>query len=164
MSTVDFAWNWTTTNLDDFSQVRRVTEFLGTSLDEPIDVSLLTRRRQVELEQMNPEHRLVLTGRHQLGSWNAMLRPSYFGDWKACRFQANSCGDLDSFDGSVIVDAEAGYAINERYRLGLGVQNMFDLVPDAAPEETAGQGNLRPESTPWDYNGAFWYTRLFVEF
>ena len=30
--------------------------------------------------------------------------------------------------------------------------------------ETAGQGNLRPESTPWDYNGAFWYTRLFVEF
>ena len=163
LSTVDFAWNWTTTNLDDFSQVRRVTEFLGTSLDEPIDVSLLTRRRQVELEQMNPEHRLVLTGRHQLGSWNAMLRPSYFGDWKACRFQANSCGDLDSFDGSVIVDAEAGYAINERYRLGLGVQNMFDSAPDAAPEETAGQGNLRPASTPWDYNGAFWYTRLFVE-
>ncbi len=164
LSTVDFAWNWTTTNLDGFSQVRRVTEFLGTSLDEPIDVSLLTRRRQVELEQMNPEHRLVLTGRHQLGSWNAMLRPSYFGDWKACRFQANSCGDLDSFDGSVIVDAEAGYAINERYRLGLGVQNMFDSAPDAAPEETAGQGNLRPASTPWDYNGAFWYTRLFVEF
>ena len=163
LSTVDFAWNWTTTNLDDFSQVRRVTEFLGTSLDEPIDVSLLTRRRQVELEEMNPEHRLVLTGRHQLGSWNAMLRPSYFGDWKACRFQANSCGDLDSFDGSVIVDAEAGYAINERYRLGLGVQNMFDSAPDAAPEETAGQGNLRPASTPWDYNGAFWYTRLFVE-
>ena len=162
-STVDWAYNWTTTSLDDFSQVLRVTEFLGTSLAEPIDVSLLTPRRQVELEQMNPEHRLVVTARHQLGSWNAMLRPSYFSAWKACRFQDNSCGDLDDFDGGGVVDAEVGYAINERYRLGLGVQNILDSVPDAAPEETAGQGNLRPASTPWDYNGTFWYTRLFVE-
>ena len=98
LSTVDLGlWNWTT------GQPRRlfagavsVTEFLGTPLAEPIDVSLLTPRRQVELEEMNPEHRLVLTGRHQLGSWNAMLRPTYFSAWKACRFQDNDCGDLDS--------------------------------------------------------------------
>ena len=163
LSTVDLAWNWTRASLDDFSQVRQVTEFLGTPLAEPIDVSLLTPRRQVELEEMNPQHRLVLTGRHQLGSWNAMLRPTYFSAWKACRFQDNDCGDLDSFDGGVIVDAEVSYAFDKHYRLGLGVQNMFDSVPDTAPEETAGQGNLRPESTPWDYNGAFWYTRLLVE-
>ena len=164
LSTVDLAWNLTRTSLNDFSQVRKVTEFLGTPLAEPVDVSLMTPRRQVELEEMNPEHRLVLTYRHQLGSWNAMLRPSYFSAWKACRFQDNDCDDLDAFDGGVIVDAEVGYTFNERYRLALGAQNIFDSVPDAAPEEIAGQGNLRPESTPWDYNGAFWYTRLFVEF
>ena len=164
LSTVDLAWNWTRTNLDDFSQVRQVNEFLGTPLAKPIDVRLMTPRREVELEEINPEHRLVLTARHQRGSWNAMLRSSYFSSWKACRFQANDCVDLDSFDGSVIVDAEVSYAFNERYRLGFGVQNIFDTVPDAPPEETAGQGNLRPESTPWDYNGAFWYARLSVEF
>ena len=134
MSTVDLAWNWTRTSLNDFSQVRKVTEFLGTPLAEPVDVSLMTPRRQVELEEMNPEHRLVLTYRHQLGSWNAMLRPSYFSPWKACRFQDNDCDDLDAFDGGIIVDAEVGYTFNERYRLALGAQNIFDSVPDAAPE------------------------------
>ncbi len=169
LSTVDFAYNWTRTTLEDFSQVRTVNEFLGKPLDEPIDFKLMTPRRQVELEQMNPEHRLVLTGRHRRGSWNAMLRPSYFSAWKACRFQSNDCGSLDSFDGDVIVDTEVGYAFDERYRLGVGAQNIFDSVPDVVPgdpedlSETEGQGNLRPESTPWDYNGAFWYTRLLVE-
>ena len=26
---------------------------------------------------MNPKHRLVLTGSHQMNAWNGMLRPSY---------------------------------------------------------------------------------------
>ena len=164
LSHIDVAYNWTRTTLEDFSQVRTASEFLGKELDEPIDFKLMTPRREVELAEMNPEHRLVLTGSHQMGAWNGMLRPSYFSAWKACRFQDNSCGDLDAFDGGVIVDAEVGYAFGESYQLSVGAQNIFDSVPEAAPEETAGQGNLRPESTPWDYNGAFWYTRLFVEF
>ena len=163
-SNIDLAWNWTQNNLDDFSQLRQVTEFLGTSLAEPIGVRLMTPRRQVELEEMNPEHRLVLTARHQTGSWDLLVRPSYFSSWNACRFQSNACSDLDSFSGAVIVDAEIGYSFSERYHLAFGVQNIFDSVPNAAPEETAGQGNSRPESTPWDYNGTFWYTRLLAEF
>ena len=169
-SHVDLAWNWTRTTLEDFSEVRTVTEFLGKPLDEPIDFTLMTPRREVELEEMNPEHRLVLTGSHQLGPWNGMVRPSYFSGWKACRFQSNSCGNLDAFDGGVIIDAEVGYAFGERYRIGVGAQNILDSVPEVVPgtpghpSETEGQGNLRPESTPWDYNGAFWYTRLYIDF
>ncbi|MDE2810906.1 MAG: TonB-dependent receptor [Gemmatimonadota bacterium] len=164
LSHIDVAYNWTRTTLEDFSQVRTRDEFLGKPLDESISFKLMTPRREVELEEMNPEHRLVLTGSHQMGAWNGMLRPSYFSAWKACRFQDNSCGDLDAFDGGVIVDAEVGYTFADSYQLSVGAQNILDSVPEAAPEETAGQGNLRPESTPWDYNGAFWYTRLFVEF
>jgi iron complex outermembrane receptor protein len=170
LSHIDVAYNWTRTVLEDFSQVRTVSEFLGKPLDEPIDFTLMTPRREVELEDMNPKHRLVITGSQQMGSWNAMLRPSYFSSWKACRFQDNSCGDLDPFDGGVIVDAEVGYTFAERYQLSVGAQNIFDSVPDVVddpdnPEdsETERQGNLRPESTPWDYNGAFWYTRLFID-
>ena len=71
LSHVDFAYNWTQNVLEDFSQVRTVSEFLGKPLDEPIDFTLMTPRREVELEEMNPEHRLVLTGSHQMGAWNA---------------------------------------------------------------------------------------------
>ena len=164
LSRIDVAYNWTRTTLEDFSQERTRNEFLGKPLDEPIKFKLMTPRREVELEEMNPEHRLVLTGSHQMGAWNGMLRPSYFSAWKACRFQDNSCGDLDSFDGGIIVDAEVGYTFADSYQLSVGTQNILDSAPETAPEETAGQGNLRPESTPWDYNGAFWYTRLFVKF
>ena len=76
LSHVDLAWNWTRTSLENFSEKRTISEFLGKPLDEPIDFSLMTPRREVELEEMNPEHRMVLTGSHQLGSWNAVLRPA----------------------------------------------------------------------------------------
>ncbi len=58
---------------------------------------------------------------------------SYFSAWKACRFQDNSCGDLDSFDGPLSVDAEVGYAFGERYRLNTGAQNILGTVPDVVP-------------------------------
>ena len=76
LSHVDFAYNWTQNVLEDFSQVRTVSEFLGKPLDEPIDFTLMTPRREVELEEMNPEHRLVLTGSHQMGAWNACCGPA----------------------------------------------------------------------------------------
>ena len=163
-SSIDFAYNWTQTNLDDFSQLRQVNEFLGTPLAEPIGVRLMTPRRQVELEQMNPEHRLVFSARHQWGSWDGLLRSSFFSSWDACRFQSNACTNLDAFAGAIIFDGEIGYSFGERYHLAFGIQNIFNSVPTAPLEETAGQGNLRPESAPWDYNGSFWYTRLSAEF
>ncbi len=168
---VSLAYNWTKTELDEFSPPRQVISFPGKALlDQPLSVNLLTRRREVEIEDLNPEHRLVLIGRHRIGQWSALLRLSYFDDWKACRFQSNSCasssGDdyLDSFDGEWIADAEIGYAFYDHYRLNVGMQNIFDQVPRAPVGETLGQGNLHPESTPWDYNGAFWYVRISAEF
>ena len=58
LSHIDVAYNWTRTTLEDFSQERTRDEFLGKSLDEPIKFKLMTPRREVELEEMNPEHRL----------------------------------------------------------------------------------------------------------
>ena len=168
---VNLAWNWTKTELDEFSPPRQVTSFPGKAvLDQPLSVSLLTHRREVEIEDMNPEHRVVLTGRHRMGPWSALLRLSYFDDWKACRFQNSDCTSgsgedyLDSFDGEWIADAEIGYAFTDHYRLNVGVQNIFDQIPRAFVGETLGQGNRHPESTPWDYNGAFWYARISMEF
>lgn len=165
-SAVDVAWNWTKTTLDGFTTPRQVTSFPGKPvLDRPVTVSLLTRRRQVEIEDMNPEHRVVITGRHRMGPWSARLRLSYYGDWKACPFGDESCGgnNPNAFDGGWIADAEVGYEF-DRYRLSFGVQNLFDKVPQNLPGEALGLGNLYPETTPWDSNGSFWYTRLAANF
>lgn len=109
------------------------------------------------------EDRIALTGSHEPGPWDGRVRPGCFSGWQACRFRDNSCGDLGSFGGGVIVDAEAGYAFGGRHRVALGAQNILDTMPETDSRRDRGRGNLRPESTPWDYKGAFWYARLFVD-
>jgi len=153
------AWNWTQTSLEKFSQPRKINTFLEFTLSEPFTLSLLTPRRQLETEDLNPKHRVVLMGRQSIGALSGMLRLNYYDGWFACRNNSNSCMSdsgaslLDEYDGAVIVDAEVGYRILENYLVSFGVDNLLDTFPDAHPDETGSQGNIRPESTPWDYNG-----------
>ena len=159
-----FGWNWTDTSLDDFSPAREVTEILGQRLENPLTVSLLTRRRRVELEELNPPHRLLATLTHLSGNWQVLLRGSYYTDWKACRFAGASCANLDSYDGNFLLDAEVSYRFRDRYSVAFGAQNLFDTSPGAVRNESLGQGNAEPESSPYDYNGGFLYFRLGYEF
>ena len=159
-----FGWNWTDTSLDDFSPAREVTEILGQTLESPLTVSLLTKRRRVELEELNPPHRLLATLTHSSGNWQAVLRGSYYTDWKACRFAGASCANLDSYDGAFLLDAEVSYRFLDAYSAAIGAQNLFDTSQGAVRAESLGQGNAEPESSPYDYNGGFLYLRLGYEF
>ena len=159
-----FGWNWTDTSLDDFSPAQEVTEILDQQLENPLTVSLLTKRRRVELEELNPPHRLLATLTHQTGNWQVLLRGSYYTDWKACRFAGAGCANFDSYDGDFLLDAEASYRFRDRYSVALGAQNLFDTSPGAVQDESLGQGNAEPESSPYDYNGGFLYFRLGYEF
>ena len=159
-----FGWNWTDTSLDDFSPPREVTEVFGQTLETPLTVSLLTKRRRVELEDLNPPHRLAATLTHLSGNWQALLRGSYYTGWKACRFVNSDCPNLDSFGGAFLLDAEISYRLRDTYSVSFGVQNLFDTSPGAVRAESLGQGNAEPESSPYDYNGGFLYLRLGYEF
>lgn len=162
------AWNWTATSLEKFSAPRQINEFLGKTLSSPFTLSLLTPRRQLETEDLNPKHRIVVMGRHIRGSVSGMLRLNYYDGWFACRNNSNACVNgsvslLDEYDSAVIVDAEVGYRFLDNYRVSLGIDNLFDTVPDSHSDETGSQGNIRPESTPWDYNGRAYVLRLSAD-
>jgi len=162
------AWNWTVTELTSFSAPRNISDFLDRKLTTPFTVALLTPRRQLETEDLNPHHRVVAMGRHVRGPISGMLRLNYYDGWFACRNNSNACENstgslLDEYDSAVIVDAELGYRLFDDYRFSLGVDNLFGTVPDAHSDETLSQGNIRPESTPWDYNGRAFVLRLVVD-
>lgn len=163
-SELTLAWNWTRTELDDFSPPFTVSEVLGTRLDEVQTVSLLSMRRRTELEDMNPAHRVAATWDHAWGAWRLLARGSYFSGWDACRFQSAGCANLDSWGGDFLVDAELSYDFAGGYTASAGVQNLFDTSPGAAVEESSGQGNAEPESSPYDYNGGFVYFRVSYRF
>ena len=157
-------WNWTENSLDDFSPPRDVTTVLGQALDTPLTVSLLTKRRRVELEEINPAHRIAATLSHAFSKWRTLLRGSYFSGWESCRFQGGSCANLDSFESAFLVDGEISYRVEDRYYVSLGVQNLFDKSPGSVREEGFGQGNAQPASAPYDYNGRFLYVTLGYQF
>ncbi len=163
------AWNWTASRLISFSAPREINTFLDQKLSSPFTISLLTPRRQIEIERLNPKHRIVMMGRHIRGAISGMLRLNYYGSWAACRINSNKCQDnsgmslLDEYDAAIIVDAELGYRLFDRYRVSFSVDNLFNTVPDAHKEETLSQGNAHPESTPWDYNGSTYALRLTAD-
>ena len=163
------AWNWTVSRLVSFSEPREINTFLDQKLSTPFTISLLTPRRQIEIERLNPEHRVVMMGRHVRGSLSGMLRLNYYDGWAACRNGSHACQTssgvslLDEYDSAVIVDVELGYRLFNNYRVSFGVDNLFNTFPDAHEAETMNQGNLRPESTPWDYNGISYVLRLTAD-
>lgn len=162
------AWNYTRTKLVGHSAPSEISEFLGQSLQSPFTLSVLTPRRIVEIENLNPRHRLVASGRHIRGAVHGMLRLSYYDGWQVCRNNSNSCMSggsslLDTFEGQVIADLEVGYTFASSYRVAFGVDNLLDTFYDTHADETLSQGNIRPESTPWDYNGRAFVLRLTAD-
>ncbi len=167
-TTATIAWNWTETSLMDHAPPQQIREFLGTRLVEPVTLSLLTRQRQVEIEEISPAHRAIISGHHEFAPFSARARLSYYDGWKACRFRSSACqadgiSTLDSYDSVWLIDVEIGYSYRQDYSIALGMHNFTDAAPQAHPEETARQGNLHPRSAGWDSNGAAWYVRVTAD-
>ncbi len=167
--TASIAYNWTRPELLKFSEPTTINTFLGKPLTESTQVSILSPRRKIEMEHVNPHHRVIATGRQILGPYHGMVRLNYYSDWKACLFFSFSCtvggqDALRTYAGSWIVDTEVGYQISDRYAAAFGVNNIFAIDRPADRIERDGQGNSNVPSTPWDYNGAALYLRLSADF
>ena len=164
------AWNWTATTLEDYARPTLIDHFLGTRLTNPVHLSLLTNQRQVEIEDLHPNHRIVVTGHYDWRALQGLVRLNYYDSWSACRFRSSTCTDsqglsmLDTYDGAWIVGLEGTVSFMERYSFAIGVHNLFNLARLAHPDEGPRQGNLYPLSTPWDANGAVWFSRLAADF
>ena len=126
--------------------------FTDTKVTTPSSETLgETRIRQ--LEEALPRDRWNLTWNQFSGDWRFLGRINWFGGW----FD----GDLaqEAYDGAATLDLEAGYALNDEASVTIGGQNVLNRFPDQIPNP-AGVGNRYSESTPWGFNGAYFYARV----
>ncbi|MEQ8860571.1 MAG: TonB-dependent receptor [Pseudomonadales bacterium] len=152
------AWNWTETEVDDAG-------------------SEVSRNRVVDLENFNPENRGIFTANHLMGDWRFLLRASFYDDWTVGDFSGDptfdgatrysiDCSEDECYDGEWIFDAEIAYTLNQRYTFTLGAQNLFDEggPDDANNTAPAGfsdnSGQEFATSTPWGFDGGFYYFRF----
>ena len=168
-SSASLAWNWTKMSLVDFAQPKQLSTFLGQPMQNPVTLSLLTPARQTEMLTLNPKHRMVLTARHQIGSFHAILRLNYYSSWQICAFGNTLCrldngqSALETYDRVVLAGGELGYTISNDYRAAIGVHNLFDSVPLTSQAEVSRTGLMHPRPLPWDYNGRALYVRLTAD-
>jgi iron complex outermembrane recepter protein len=161
--TLNAAWNWTETEVDNAGQE-------------------VNRNRVVGLENQNPQNRGVFTYNHFLNDFRFLARLRTYDDWIDsswsgdttprgpqglgytinCGFNTDNC-----YSGENVVDLEAAYTWNSNYTFVIGANNAFDQ--DAALDQTnfdgtVGNGSLYAGSTPWGTEGAFYYARVRVDF
>ncbi|MDZ7669635.1 MAG: TonB-dependent receptor, partial [Gammaproteobacteria bacterium] len=158
MTDLTAAWNWTETEVDDAG-------------------SEVSRNRVVDLENFNPEHRGIFTANHLLGDWRFLLRASYYDDWIVGDFSGDpfadggtaynvDCSEDQCYGGEWIFDAEVAYTLNDRYTFTVGGQNVFDEKGPRDANNTAppgfsnNSGQAYATSTPWGFDGGFYYFRM----
>ena len=112
--------------------------------------------RRLQIERGRPDTRFVVTWTHLQGPWRFMARGRYYGDYYDA--PTNSAAVSYFPDPDFLMDFEVSYDIGEQVTLLAGAQNAFDAYPQENP---AGEvaGLIYPESSPFSFNGGFYYLR-----
>lgn len=125
--------------------------------------------RVFDLENQVPEDRTSLGLSYDTGRMFAgHVRGNRYGSWQSTGglFSPGDASDVSSYGAEILVDAEVKlrFAAN-RYEIAVGGENVFDVEPDAELDPVLQfLGVSQSLTSPFGFNGAFWYARLAVNF
>ena len=138
-----FAGNWNQTE---------VTEF---------DTEKINYKRRIQLEESLPNFRFTLTADHRRGPWRVLTRLYYYDDF--VEFHADEEPLRIEPSERLFVDLEGSYTFKFGITVAAGAQNLFDTYP--SQNRYAGVlGSRYPESSPYGFNGGFYYFRALYAF
>lgn len=138
-----FAGNWNQTE---------VTEFDPGSIDY---------KRRIQLEESLPNFRFTLTADHQRGPWRLLTRLYYYDDFVEFHVDAEPLRIEPSE--RLFVDLEGSYTFKLGITVAAGAQNLFDTYP-SQNRYAGATGSRYPESSPYGFNGGFYYFRALYAF
>ena len=123
-----------------------------------IDIAALQKRL---IEEGLPNARFSLMANHQQGPWRFLTRLHFYDDY----FDAyEEDPDENNFtaDDRWLVDLEGSYTFKSNgITLATGAQNLFSEVPSKDPNDN---GARYSRSSPYGFNGGFYYFRAFYAF
>ena len=146
VSNLSFAFNYTNTTVDNRNP------------------EVINDKRVIQLEQNLPNTRFTLSFNHNQGPWNLLARVRHYGDY--VEFSTDDGSARLDADARILVDAEIGYNFNDMGTLILGMENMFDEYPTNQKNnaDPYPAGLLYAETSPFGFNGGFYYLRAIWNF
>ena len=117
--------------------------------------------RIFDLENQLPNHRSIFTIYYDLvDRFGGFVRVNRYGGWQDATF-----GETGTFSSEWLVDLELSMRITENIRFAAGAENVLNNFPDDETNSTLiFLGATRPLSSPFGFNGGFWYARLNARF
>jgi iron complex outermembrane receptor protein len=123
--------------------------------------------RVFDLENHVPRNRATLTFDYDLGAFDALARVNYYDGWRTTGglFGNGDASDAVSYGSATLIDLEARYTFAEHYSVAIGAENAFDRYPGAEQNPVLQFLGVKEALTsPFGFNGAFYYARFRAEF
>lgn len=122
-----------------------------------------------DIENNYPEHRWTLTGNFLIGEdFNVMSRINFYGEHYDERGTIGAATDPSAqIDSIYYVDLEAGWNLDDNWRVVLGASNIFDEYVDEITSPNANRisvGLQYPRRTVANYEGGSWYLKGIYSF
>ena len=120
--------------------------------------------RRLQIEEGRPGSRITGTLTHSQGSWRVMGRVRYYGEYYDDPTNSGGlppAGNAFYPGASTLFDFEAAFDVSDSVSVLVGLQNAFDTYPDINPSGQNGEvaGLIYPESSPFGFNGGYYYMR-----
>jgi iron complex outermembrane receptor protein len=128
-----------------------------------VTTGTINQSRVYDLENQVPEHSTVLTFDYARQWFDGLVRFNYYDGWSTTGglFSPGDASDRYSYGSALLVDVEVSVSFAEHYRVTLGGDNVFDKLPPNEQEPVAQfLGVKRSLTSPFGFNGGFWYLRL----
>ena len=135
---------------------------------ESVAANTINESRVFDLENQVPSDRTTLTFDYATGEmFSTYVRLNRYSGWESTfgLFGPGDASDASSYGSEVLVDLEASFDLGENYRVSVGGENVFDVRPDDEADPTLQFLGVRQSLTsPFGFNGGFWYLRASAEF
>ena len=143
-TTFTFAGNWNQTKVDAFNP------------------DIIHPEKVRQLEEGLPEFRFSLTADHRQGPWRFLSRLHYYDGFVEF-FIAGSGLPPTNASPRWLMDTEVSYTFQSGLTLAAGAENLFNTYPTENPNATI-LGNKYPVSSPYGFNGGFYYLGVSYAF
>ncbi len=139
------------------------------------ELRVMNDTRLANIEEGLPKWRATLTENWSLGKFGVTARGYYYGSFTSAALPADG-GNL-KVGQEFVADLEVRYEINKNFSMAVGAENILDNYPDKnirsqglsnsnwyESTQAAVDGSRYIDSSPFGYNGGFWYVRLNAKF
>ncbi|MEO7072565.1 MAG: TonB-dependent receptor [Rhodanobacter sp.] len=122
-----------------------------------LQLPILNRAERGRITRLSPRSKLFAAARWQRGNWRVNAQATRYGQWF---WQGWTPAGDQTFGARVLLDASVGYAWSA-VSLTLGANNLTNVYPDRNNAVNSYGGQLvYPASSPFGFNGRYWYANL----